>query len=749
MTKILPLFAVLLLSFAAASQTTVEGLVKNKKGKPIKAVSVSLKDTYDGGITDSTGHYKFTTAESGNLILVFDAPGYIQWEQAIELKGGNVTQNMVLRESINELSAVTISAGSFEASDNKKAAVLTPIDIVTTAGANADISATLQTLPGAQRVGESEGLFIRGGSAEESKIIIDGTVVNKFFFSSVPGVAQRGRFSPFLFKNTAFSSGGYSALYGQALSAVLNLESVDLPERSEGQAGIAPMFGFAGFQKISKNKKYSWGTSYNYMNLTLYMMLVQQKQDFFHPPTSHNIDFNFRYRLKKGMLKFYAYYNTSQIGMRTNSLDSIGLKNSFQMQNSNVFSNVSYKQFLKNNWKWYTVGSFSYNDDKIKGELQDSQNQPVPVTGISTLDFVSFDIRAFESMAQVKSLLEKKIKTLNALRFGGEVWYVKNRSNYKFYTGNFAVPIEETYSAAFVESDIYLSNKLAFRPGVRYEYSDLTCKSNIAPRLSLSYLVAKPTTQLTFDYGIFYQSPDRKYYAAGSDPGALKYQRADHYILTFQHLTQDYTFRTQIYYKDYRNLVKTDASNRIALNTDGYGYAKGFELFWRDKKTIKGLDYWVSYSYLDTKRDYLNFPILAQPTYSAAHTGSLVLKKFWTKRMMGVNWSFNWATGRPYYNPNKPSEEYLSDRTPFYSANNFSFNWIKMKEKTFWVFVVGVNNVFNQKQIFTYQYSSMQKDANGDYIRDTTTPPAKMSFFVGVFMSWGTDRSQDAINNNL
>jgi len=31
--------------------------------------------------------------------------------------------------------------------------------------------------------------------------------VNNFFFSSVPGIAQRGRFSPFLFSGTQFTSG--------------------------------------------------------------------------------------------------------------------------------------------------------------------------------------------------------------------------------------------------------------------------------------------------------------------------------------------------------------------------------------------------------------------------------------------------------------------------------------------------------------------------------------------------------------
>ena len=78
---------------------------------------------------------------------------------------------------MTELKAVVISAGTFEASDQKRASALNPIDIVTTASANGDITSALKTLPGTQQVGESEGLFVRGGTASESKIFIDGTLV--------------------------------------------------------------------------------------------------------------------------------------------------------------------------------------------------------------------------------------------------------------------------------------------------------------------------------------------------------------------------------------------------------------------------------------------------------------------------------------------------------------------------------------------------------------------------------------------
>src|SRR6185295_17457953 len=105
----------------------------------------------------------------------------------------------------------------------------------------------------------------------------------------------------------------------------------------------------------------------------------------------------------------------------------------------------------------------------------------------------------------------------------------------------------------------------------------------------------------------------------------LHFARARHYIAQYQKISRDYTFRTEIFYKKYDDLFKT------GVNNNGFGDAKGIEFFWRDRKTIKNVDYWISYSYLDTKRDFLNYPFAIEPSYAAKHTASLVIKKFVTK----------------------------------------------------------------------------------------------------------------------
>ena len=65
--------------------------------------------------------------------------------------------------------------------------------------------------------------------------------------------------------------------------------------------------------------------------------------------------------------------------------------------------------------------------------------------------------------------------------------------------------------------------------------------------------------------------------------------------------------------------------------------------------------------------------------------------------------------------------------------------------KAFAVAVLSVTNVLGSKQVYGYNYSydGMNKVAVG--------PPAAGGrfYFIGLFLSWGIDRTQDAINNNL
>ncbi|HVY75693.1 MAG TPA: TonB-dependent receptor [Puia sp.] len=736
-------------SFAgfAFSQTPISGKVKDGRGQPVPGASITIKNSFDGATSDSSGNFHFEASDTGRQTITITSVGYRSFEQPVELKGKAIHLEIQLKEEPNEMKAVTITAGSFSAGDSKRGAVLSSLDVATTAGSNADITAALKTLPGAQQVGEQEGLFVRGGTGQETKQFIDGSLVNNPYYTSVPDIATRGRFSPFLFKGTVFSTGGYSALYGQALSSVVLLESIDLPERSEIDASISPIVAGLGTQQLSKNKKSSWGISYNYVNAGLYFAMVSQRPDYFRIPQFHSGDANFRIKTKHGgMIKYYTTFSYNQLGLRRPDIDSAYLKNAFDVTNHNWYNNLSWKEYLNNGWKMNLSASYSTNLDNIQQQVQGPDNQPhYYPDSIGWMFAKNFTLKNRQDLIQGKAVFEKKLGGISAFRFGGEYWYNNNPLVYN----DTARHIHDEMPAAFAETDIYVTNELAAKIGLRYEYSSLIKKTDLAPRISLAYKTGRDA-QISAAYGVFYQKADNQqlFYTQN-----LGFTQATHYILNFQKVSHDQIFRIEAYYKKYKDLIKTVPLSDFYYSYDnsGSGDAKGIDIFWRDKKTFKNFDYWISYSYLDTKRDFMNYPGKIVPDFAAKHTASVVMKKFITDWKTGFNLTYTFATGRPYYHfmINNSGKYYTADQgyTKNYSSLNFSMEYVpsigKKNPKTFVVLFASMSNVLGYNLVYGYNYSF-----NGQY-KEPVTPPAERFYFIGCFLSWGVDRTQDAINNNL
>ena len=201
----------ILLGISLNAQTTINGKVTNTKGIEILGANVYLDGTYNGNTTDVNGNFSFTTEEKGTQTLIVS---YLSYETYTMVGDVSFMKNLQikLRDDVNALDAVVISAGTFEAGGaNNKVTVLKPLDVVTTASALGDFVGALQTLPGTTTVAEDGRLFVRGGEAEETQIFIDGIRVFSPYTPTTNNSPTRGRYSPFLFDGITFSTGGYSA----------------------------------------------------------------------------------------------------------------------------------------------------------------------------------------------------------------------------------------------------------------------------------------------------------------------------------------------------------------------------------------------------------------------------------------------------------------------------------------------------------------------------------------------------------
>jgi len=735
---------IILLFFFSFVQSFAQVKISGKvtfRNKGIPEVNVTLKDTYDGATTDVNGNFSFETSEKGIQKLTFTHAKYYEIEKQIDIEDKDQTINVELKEQINEIDAVVVSAGSIEASDKKRAtALLTPIDIYTTAGADGQISSALNFLPGVQKVGETEGLFVRGGTGTESKIFMDGSLINNYFSNSVPGIAGRDRFNTSLFKGNVFSSGGYSALYGQALSGALMLESVDLPDQSSYDFGVSPIFLNGSFQKLNKDKNSSYGASLGYSNLNLMQQIFNFNADFIDAPNGFNGDANFRIKTKSGgFFKYYGMFDTNRIGIRTESLEPEYDFSLVKLKGKNTYHNLSFKQkFGKYLLNAGTSYSYNQSDLKFSTEKNDVQSNESQV--LNDGNYINF-----------KAVVDRKINKISALRGGFELNYAQETLNVGEVNKNY----RDLISSAFMETDLGFSNHLSAKIGVRAENSSYLNKTNIAPRFALAYRLAKDWTT-SFAYGLFFQNPESRYINSSAN---LDFQKSQHYIFQIQRSTDGRSLRFEAFYKKYDELIKTQSINpnsnqnqqiQTAFNNNGNGFAKGIELFWRDKKTFENIDYWISYSFLDSKRDFLNYPFSLKPNFASEHTISAVAKRFIPKWKTGVNLSYTYAKGRPFYDivtQNNMNIIRTEGKLKDYNALNLSFNYLpnlgKKDAKAFTILVLSISNVLGTKNVYGYNFSQ-----NGNR-SSAVVPPVNTFVFVGMFISFGVDKTQDAINNNL
>jgi hypothetical protein len=727
-TKNLLLFFIVLLSLRLPAQVTISGFVKTVKQEPLAGASISLENSYSGTTSSADGSFSFMAADTGTVKLVISLTGYKPFEQLINPGSSSLIINAVLKENVTELKAVTLTAGSFEASDKKRGTVFKSIDIVTTAGQEADIVAALKTLPGAQQVGETEGLFVRGGSGAETKVFIDGMMVSNPFYSSVPDIAQRGRFSPFLFKGTVFSSGGYSAQYGQALSSALVLESIDLPARSESNWIISSAQLSVTGQRLNQAKNGSIGGGITYNNLAPYFNVVKQKFDYTKAPELINTEFHLRQKTRKGMFKFYGYANHSIIAFNKPSVEDESWQQQFRLVNKNLYTNLTYTESLNEKWKMYTGISFSYNKDNI-------QRYTIAKDTINNY----FLPNLTNMTGQARIVFSRNLTGLSKLNIGAEWQNITDKVDAKDSIP--FITINDNYIASFVEADIYITAKFALRAGVRAEHSSLLNQTTGSPRVSLAYKVGDKG-QVSAAFGDFYQKPEVNYLFRNTH---LAFTRATHFILNYQYIASGQTFRVELFHKKYDKLVAYSPDGSGKLNNEGNGYAKGIEFFWRDKKTFKEFDYWIAYSYLDTKRQYLDYPFAVQPPFAATHTVNLVAKKFVTPISTYFSMTYTYASGRPYYNPNRPLTEFMKDRTPDLNTIGFQINYLTQIRNSYVVFIFNMSNVLGSRQVYSYRFAT-NPEIDGSYRSETITPTAKRFFFVGAYMSIGVDRRKSVLD---
>lgn len=669
-----------------SAQVLISGKVTDQKQIPLAGANVFLQGSYDGTTADSLGNFSFKPKLKGIQTVTVTFVGYKPLLRKLDLDSAKiVTINFVMEETDEKIDEVVINAGAFEASDEKKAVILRVFDIATTPSAQGDIFGALGTLPGVQKVGEDGRVFVRGGEGYETKTFMDGLLVSTPYLSRMPDMPTRGRFSPLLFSGTLFSTGAYSAEYGQALSSIVDMKTNSPETVNKSSISVMTVGVMGSTSKCWKNGSLS--VSGDFINTGLSNVINKQQVDWTKSPNS--IDGTVMYRQKTGqtgMYKFFGTFNNNTSGIIYPNTQT-GINQNITMNGSNVYLNNTYNNTLGE--KWIIKSGLAWNYDNQKFDIDKDK------------------VVTNQKMIQAKLGFVHFVNDQTELKFGADWVNYSYEQNIRM-NGNFRLPFSNNQLSGFTEMEYKLTKKFATLIGARIENSSLAKQTTLVPRFSGAYKTGNHS-QVSLACGQFYQNAEEDYLKFAPQ---LKAEKAGHFVMTWQYQTELKTFRIESYLKKYSDLVKFTtqlATDPLDYSNTGSGHAEGVDIFWRDKETFKSTDYWISYSWINARRNYKDYPSAAIPSYVSEHNLSVVYKRFFEKLRTYASLTYSFASSRPYHDPNLPG--FMNSRTNPYNDISLSLtHMMKCFGKQAALHLM-VNNLAGFNNVYGYNFSNTRNAA--------------------------------------
>lgn len=224
------LFFILSSTVRAQQRGTITGYVKDAStGETLLSANVALLEINRGSSTNTLGYFNIPNVEPGTYTLACSFIGYKLFTREITISAGeNLRFDIELEPEVFEGEEILVETDAITELRELKALgtaqVKTELIKALPAIFEADVFRSIQYLPGVKSASDfSSGLYIRGGSPDQTLIMLDQTTVynpSHFFgfFST---------FNPDAIKDVRLYKGGYPAEYGGRLGSVLSVYNKD------------------------------------------------------------------------------------------------------------------------------------------------------------------------------------------------------------------------------------------------------------------------------------------------------------------------------------------------------------------------------------------------------------------------------------------------------------------------------------------------------------------------------------------
>lgn len=284
-------------------------------GEHIPFVTIQLKGTNVGTVSDITGHFMLTHLPTGNVTLVFSMVGYETVEHTIDLSEGLSEEiKITMHEASILVDQVVVTANKYETKKREASSivnVISPLQFENTASNTMsdvlDFQTGLRVEQSCSNCGSPQ-LRINGLEGQYTQILMD----NRPIFSSLASVYGLEQIPTGMVDRIEVVRGGGSALYGaNAIGGVVNIITKEPVRNSVNVSNNTQLIGGKSWD-VNTNLNGSFVTSDSKMGIYLFGVL-RNRQAY----DNDNDGYSEIPEVNSGTLGFRSYFKTSNYSKLT------------------------------------------------------------------------------------------------------------------------------------------------------------------------------------------------------------------------------------------------------------------------------------------------------------------------------------------------------------------------------------------------------------------------------------------------
>ena len=689
-----------------AQPTTLTGRVLRPNGDAVRAATVELFETEERALTDSLGQFRLRTRWAGPGLLVVRAVGDPPVTCDLVLPV-DTALTLVLPRGVPRLMTLRVRpAGEFTVSSATASEALTPLDIVQTAGAAANVARALQIAPGVSAVDEGTGLFVRGGDVTETRVLVDDVVMLSPARFDNPTGHVGATLNPFLLADATLSAGAFGAAHGNALSGIVRLQTAGRPTRSTGS--LSASVGSASADgAFAITPRFGARVHANLNDLGPLVAMFGEAQPYDPPPRGGDAALTLEVAPSAhGRVRLFTTRQRQQFGVGAADFTATS---SYAATTTEALTVLSWRDTART---WRPAMSF--------GRSTFTRDEARPGFSLGTDLAVSHAVATLSRApgARYGITLGVEHERLEAHYRGGD-----GGAGAAF----FDVRVPSVRTGAHGELSVRVGATSQLVTGLRVDRSDFTQRTTIDPRVS--FATQRGAWGVVASVGAYHQVPEpilvREAVATPMRvvQGTLAVERGD---------ADGARLRIEAYARRWAALAQFTPDFEVAGG--GSGEAVGVDSEWRwqvgDASRMR-----LVWSVLDARRTDPRTGVLAPAPSSITHSVAWISER--TLGRLSINSALRYATGRPFTNivGGTPTVTGVApvfgapnaDRLPGYWRSDLSVSWLQVRRTgptaVFWA---AISNVFDRRNIMRYTW-------NADFTERTPVrSPFNRSVYAGA-----------------